>query len=114
MGLVLWDGIIGYLGGGLIGAAMALLLGGVTFADAWTSGIYKDRSRKSFLNISPMAWGVVMPMLFIAAYPLYLINRNKLRTKNSGNGFFVATIVIGAILFLLSMVGAFMVRKGVG
>jgi hypothetical protein len=45
---------------------------------------------------------------------LYLINRNKLRTKNSGNGFFVATIVIGAILFLLSMVGAFMVRKGVG
>ena len=44
-------------GSGLIGAALALTLGGVTFADAWVSGIYKDPTRKSFLNISPMGWG---------------------------------------------------------
>jgi 4-hydroxybenzoate polyprenyltransferase len=58
--------------------------------------------------MSPMAWGIVMPLLFIAAFPLYLINRNRLRTRKNGNAFFVATIVIGAVLFALSMIGVFL------
>lgn len=101
LGLVLWVGIVGYFGGGPIWAVFGLILASVTFTDAWVSGIYKDPSKKSFLNISPMAWGVVMALLFIVAYPAYLINRNKLRTRQSGNGYFIATIVLGVVVLVL-------------
>ena len=106
-GLVLWVGVFGvfgyfdYFGGGLFWAVFGLILASVTFADAWVSGIYKDQSKKSFLNISPMAWGVVMALLFIVAYPAYLINRNKLRTRQGGNAYFIATIVLGAVVLVL-------------
>ena len=103
LGFVFWTGLMSYFAGGVIGAAMSLILGGVTFTDAWTSGIYKDPEKKSFLNISPMAWGIVMALLFIVAYPVYLINRNKLRTIKTNNGFFIATIILGAIVILLTV-----------
>ena len=105
----MWVGIFSYFSAGLVDAILSLALGGSTFADAWVSGIYKDPSRKSFLNISPMAWGIVMPLLFIVAYPVYLINRNKLRTKQAGNGYFVTTIVLGGVvivLLVLNILGA--------
>ena len=95
-GLVLWTSIVGFIAGGPLGAVISLALGGVTFVDAWKSGIYKKPDEKSFLNISPMAWGLVMALVLIVAYPAYLITRNKLRTKEAGNGFFIALIVIGA------------------
>src|SRR5262245_884232 len=98
LGLVLWLGILGYLARGFAGAAAALLLGGLAFADAWRSGIYKDPNQKSVINLSPMGWGIAMPFLFIAIYPLYLFHRNKLRTRNNGNGFFIAIIIIGAVM----------------
>jgi len=79
----------------------AFALGGVTFADAWVSGIYKRPDKKSFLNISPMAWGIVMALLFIVAYPAYLVNRNKLRTIKGPNGFYWTTVVFGAVMILL-------------
>jgi len=65
------------------------------FTDAWVSGIYKDRSRKSFINISPMSWGIGMSAIFFITYPVYVLKRNKLRTRNGGNGFFIATIILG-------------------
>ena len=55
-GLVLWVSVLGFLLYEFI-FIWALALGGVTFADAWVSGVYKDRSRKSIINISPMSWG---------------------------------------------------------
>jgi hypothetical protein len=100
-GFVLWVGLLSFAAGGPIGSLFCLALGGVTFADAWVSGIYKRPGTKSFLNISPMAWGIVMALLFIVAYPTYLLNRNKLRTVNAGNGYFIATIVFGAVVIVL-------------
>jgi hypothetical protein len=100
-GLVLWTGLFSYAAGGPIGAVFGLALGGVTFADAWVSGIYKRRDTKSFLNISPMAWGIVMALLFIVAYPAYLVNRGKLRTIQGPNGFYWATVVLGSVMILL-------------
>lgn len=104
VGFVLWTGLLSYISGGIVGAAMSLALGGVTFTDAWRSGIYKNTEKKSFMNISPMAWGIVMALLFIVAYPVYLINRNKLRTVQVGNGFFIATIVLGAMVIVFTVV----------
>ena len=83
--------------------------GCLTFADAWVSGIFKDRSRKSFLNVSPMSWGIGMVLLAIVIFPVYMIMRNKLRTRNGGNGFFVALAVLGGIImifFLFGVIGA--------
>jgi hypothetical protein len=107
-GLVLWVAVISYFAGGLVSAVIGLALGGVTFADAWMSGIYKDASRKAFLNMSPMAWGIVMAVLLIAAYPLYLLNRNKLRTRHAGNGFFIAIIVLGGLAIALLILNILM------
>ncbi len=99
-------------GGGLFWAVFGLILASVTFADAWVSGIYKDQSKKSFLNISPMAWGVVMALLIIVAYPAYLINRNKLRTRQGGNAYFIATIVLGAVALVLIVLNFIVARSG--
>jgi len=82
---------------------IALILGGLTFTDAWISGIYKDPDKKSFLNISPMAWGIVMVALSILAYPVYVLNRNKLRTITGTNGFFYAVVVIGGLALLSAL-----------
>ena len=99
-GLVLWVSVFGYL---LYEVAFfwPLALGGVTFTDAWLSGIYKNQSRKSIINISPMSWGIAMAILPLVAYPTYLIKRNKLRTQQAGYGFLIATIVLGAFMFWL-------------
>lgn len=112
VGLVLWVGIVGYFAYGVIGALQALALGGATFIDAWRSGIYKDPARRSFLNISPMSWGIAVPLLFIVAFPAYLINRNRLKTKQSGNGYFVATIVLGCALIALWILGVIAISTG--
>jgi len=98
LGLVLWVGLLSLPSGGPFGAALLLTLGGVTFADAWKSGIYKQPGKRSFLNISPMAWGIAMALLLIVAYPAYLLNRNKLRTKESTDVFYWATVLLGAIV----------------
>ena len=71
--------------GGPIGTGLLLALGGVTFADAWISGIYKRPRERVFVNMSPMAWGIAMALLFIPTYPIYLLNRNKLRTTGGTN-----------------------------
>jgi hypothetical protein len=104
-GLVFWIGLTTLPAGGPAGAALGIVLGGVTFADAWTSGIYKVPGKNGFLNISPMAWGIAMALLFIVAYPAYILNRRKLRTIEGTNAFYWATIVLGAA-FISSIVVA--------
>ena len=83
---------------------LVLPIGCLTFADAWVSGIYKDRSRKSFLNVSPMSWGIGMSLLAIVTFPVYMIMRNKLRTRNGGNGFFIALAVLGGIFVIFFLI----------
>ena len=108
VGFVYWAGLLSLPAGGPVGAALCLALGGVTFADAWMSGIYKGPGRKAFLNVSPMAWGIAMALLFIVAYPAYLLNRNKLRTIRGPNVFYWATVVLGAILIILLLANVFL------
>ena len=60
LGFVLWVGILSLPAGGPVGAVLCLTLGGLTFADAWKSGIYKRPDRRTLRNISPMAWGIAI------------------------------------------------------
>jgi hypothetical protein len=101
LGFILWVGVLSFAAGGPVSAALCLILGGLTFADAWQSGIYKRSDKASFLNISPMAWGIVMALLFIVAYPAYVLNRSKLRTIQGPNGYFLALTIVGAIVVVL-------------
>jgi hypothetical protein len=105
----LWKQILGlsiatiiciiFLRGGGIYFALA---GMFTFIDAWTAGIYKNKGVRSFLNISPMSWGIVMEGLIIVAYPLYLLNRNRLKNRDGKNIFWILTIILGGIPFLFT------------
>ena len=99
-GVIIASAIFFFVGGPII-----VLLGGLTFADAWMAGIYKKKGVRSILNISPMGWAIVMQGLFILAYPLYMINRNKLKTKPGNNVLFIITAVLGGIFLLLFFVG---------
>jgi len=103
LGLVLWVGVLSVPFSGFVVTLFKLALGGVTFADAWKSGIYKRPDNKSFLNISPMSWGIAMALLFIIAWPVYLLNRNKLRTIHGTNVYFWATVVLGGILMAMTV-----------
>ena len=82
------------------GGILLALAGVFTFIDAWKAGIYKNKGVKSFLNISPMGWGIAMEAFIIVSYPLYLINRNKLKTKDGENVFWILTIIFGGITIL--------------
>ena len=106
IGLVFWITVL-TLAGGPVTLLFGLLLGGLTFADAWVSGIYKRRDRKSFLNISPMSWGILMIALFLVSFPIYVFTRNGLRTRRGTNGFFIATIVLGSVVALIVGGGIF-------
>jgi hypothetical protein len=109
LGFVLWVGIPSLAAGGPVGALLCLTLGGLAFADAWKSGIYKRPDRSTFLNISPMAWGIAMALLLIVAYPAYVLNRNQLRTIHGTNAYFWAMTIVGALVlasFLLNILNA--------
>jgi hypothetical protein len=101
LGFVLWVGVLSFAVGSLVGMVLCLTLGGLAFADAWKSGIYKHPDRKSFLNISPMGWGIAMALLFVFAFPAYVFNRNKLRTVRGSNALFGALIVVGTLVIAL-------------
>ena len=114
LGLVLWIGVVSFYVQGPGAVIYTLALGGTTFADAWVSGIYKHTNGSSFMNISPMAWGIVVGLLFIVGYPLYLLNRNALRTIRGTNGFFVGTIVLGGlaiVVLILRILGVITIAR---
>lgn len=87
----------------LLGGIILVPAGVFTFADAWTAGISKKKNSESFLNMSPLAWAIVMLGLLLIAYPLYIINRNKLKTKKGSLAFFVITILSGALPIVLTI-----------
>ena len=89
-GLVLWLGVLFYLQFRVAGpffASFGLLIGGVTFVDAWISA-FKARGNKSMLNMSPMAWGILMSWVSFLALPVYLLNHDIERagTKSGNKG----------------------------
>ena len=105
LGLVVWVGAVPFVCGGPLASILGFLLGGLTFADAWRSGIYKLPDKRSFANISPMGWGVAMALLLVLAYPTYLINRNRLRTIAGTNFFYRAVIVLGGLILAFCVLG---------
>ena len=104
---VLWKQVLGLTIASVIfflfGGIFLVLTGVFTFCDAWVSGIYRRSGVKSWLNISPMAWGIVMEGLLVAAYPVYLMNRNKLKTKGTNNTFWILAILFGALSLLVAV-----------
>jgi hypothetical protein len=84
-----------------LGGLLVAITGILAFLDAWSAGIRKDASKKSFLNISPMAWGIVIMWLFVISYPIYVFTRNRLKTKNGTTGYWVATNVLGVIMLAM-------------
>ncbi len=104
VGLVFWILLLTFFTGNLLAIVIGLVLGGLTFADAWTSGLYKDPDKKSFLNMSPMAWGIVMVGLHVVAYPAYLFYRYKMRMRNPTGGLFIAVVTLGGLTFYMSVV----------
>lgn len=99
-GLVFWITLVCFVAGGLVGVVLGLLIGGVTFADAWTAGIRKQSGKKSFLKLSPMSWGIGVSLLLLVGFPAYALNRNKLKTRPGSRTLFVSVLVIGSLAFV--------------
>ena len=99
LGLTIGSAIIFFFGG-ILGVLTMIF----TFCDAWVSGIYKKSDVKSVLNISPMGWGIVMGGLMLIAYPAYLLNRNRLKTKGQHNVFWILTIIFGGLTLALGII----------
>jgi predicted Zn finger-like uncharacterized protein len=96
----LWKQLIGLSIASIIFAAFnffGVITGIFTFIDAWKAGIYKKKKSKSFINISPMGWGIVMQGVFIIAYPLYLASRNSLKTQEGEKAWYILTIIFGSL-----------------
>ena len=100
----LWKQLIGLSIASIIFVAfnfLGVITGIFTFIDAWKAGIYKNKKSKSFINISPMGWGIVMQGLLIVAYPLYLATRNSLKTQEGEKVWHVLTIIFGSLTFVV-------------
>ena len=100
---ILWKQLIGLSIASIIFAAfnfLGVITGIFTFIDAWKAGIYKKKKSKSFVNISPMGWGIVMQGIFIVGYPLYLASRNNLKTREGEKAWYILTIVFGSLTFV--------------
>lgn len=97
----LWKQVTGVVIASVImfffGGIFIVLTGVFTFIDAWQAGIYKIKDKKAFVNLSPMGWAIAMEGLLIITFPLYLVKRNKLKTKTGNVAFFVLTILFGAL-----------------
>ena len=99
----LWKQLIGLGIASIIFATFnvfGVITGIFTFIDAWKAGIYKNKNAKSFINISPMGWGIVMQGIFIVGYPLYLASRNKLKTLEGEKAWYILTIIFGSLTFV--------------
>ena len=100
----LWKQIIGLSIASMIFVAfnfLGVITGIFTFIDAWKAGIYKNKKSKSFINISPMGWGIVMQGILIVAYPLYLATRNSLKTQEGEKVWYILTIIFGSLTFVV-------------
>ena len=83
-----------------LGSVLVILLGIFVFLDAWHSGIYRTPGVKHLLNLSPMGWGIAIILLCVISYPLYALNRNKMKTKDGPGVYWVLTNVFGIIALI--------------
>jgi hypothetical protein len=87
-------------------AGVPIVLAGVfTFLDARHSGIRKKAGSKSFVNLTPGAWGVAVMGLTIVAYPCYLISRGKLKTKEGPGAYWVLANIFALIALAWAVLG---------
>ena len=103
----LWKQVTGVVIASVIvfffGGIFFVLTGVFTFIDAWKAGIYKIKDKKAFVNLSPMGWAIAMEGLSIITFPLYLVKRNKLKTKTGNVAFFVLIIVFATLGFAFAV-----------
>jgi hypothetical protein len=108
----LWKQLIGLSIASIIFATfnfLGVITGIFTFIDAWRAGIYKNKKSKSFVNISPMGWGVVMQGILIVGYPLYLASRNSLKTQEGEKIWYILTIIFGSLTFVVLAIKIFQI-----
>ena len=94
------------------GGPFLALMGILVFADAWVAGIFKKPDSKGFFNISPMAWGVATHLLLVIALPLYLIFRNKIKTKKGSTALFIMVLVFGVLALMVAALQVLVMLKG--
>ena len=107
----LWKQLLGFVIGTVVifflegpGVLVGLVAGIFTFCDAWSSGVYRKQGVRSFTNISPMSWGLAMELLPVVAYPIYLAKKNKLKTRDVANAFWILTIITGALAIIVFVI----------
>ena len=97
----------------VLSGLIVYLTGLFAFLDAWHAGIRKDPTKRSFLNLSPMAWGILMVLFLIPVYPIYFFSRNRLKTSEGNRAYWITTNVLGstviAFLAILALVILFAV-----
>ena len=95
-----------------LGGVVTIVAGVFVFLDAWNAGIYKDKEKKSFLNISPAAWGIAIMGLLIVAYPAYALNRGKLKTMPGKQPYWYLANAFGILALLLVVAQVFVAMVG--
>jgi hypothetical protein len=119
-GLVIWDALwAGSFiisdaseGARLMFGAVGVALSAAVFVDAWRAGVRRLEGSKSFLNMSPMSWGIIASLFFPLTCPVYLISSRKLRTRDSSRVFFViaaglwaTAVVVWLVYVILKVTG---------
>ena len=84
-----------------LAGVLVVLAGVFAFLDAWQAGIRKRKDSQSFVNISPMGWGIAFMGLLIVSYPLYFFSRNRLKTTSGNTAFWVLTNCFSLLVILL-------------
>jgi hypothetical protein len=99
----LWLGLVSalILVSGWPASILVVAVGSLVFADAWMTGIRKRPNDSGFLNISPLAWGIAVNLLFAVTFPLYLFNRDRLKVRKGSTVVWLLIIVLGGLLMLL-------------
>ena len=84
----------------MTGHYQVLIIGVLVFADAWIAGIRKQPRPDEFRYISAMGWGVATDLLFVVAFPLYLLNRNRLKSRQGSTALWLLLVVMGSVTLL--------------
>lgn len=99
----LWLGLVSalVLVSGWPASILVVAVGSLVFADAWMTGIRRRPNDSDFLNISPLAWGIAVNLLFVVSFPLYLFNRDRLKVRKGSTVVWLLIVVLGGLLTLL-------------
>lgn len=110
--------VVVLLGVGFLGmtrhwsAAVVMLTAIVVMFDASFAGMRKDPDRKGILNMDPLGWGLATVILFIVAWPLYIVARAKEVEKRGNPILFAVVCVFGAVVMLSSVLGVVALLRG--